>query len=71
MQTPVAHVGKNLRLLRQRQALTQAQLAEKAGVTAATVARCERNERQPNMSTLAKLAKALGVPPAELIEEEK
>ena len=70
MESALVHVGKNLRRLRVREAMTQAELAQKAGVTAATVARAERNEREPNMSTLRKLANALGVHPSELIEDE-
>ena len=48
--------------------LLKAQLAERAGVTTATVARIERNEIEPRMTTLGKLAQALEVDPAELVE---
>jgi transcriptional regulator with XRE-family HTH domain len=34
-----------------------------------TVARLERNEAEPHMSTLRKLARALNVDPSELIGE--
>ncbi len=71
MQGTLVHVGSRLRAMRIREALTQEQLADRAGVTAATVARAERNERQPHMTTLRKLADALGVHPSELIEDEK
>ncbi len=70
MEPALVHIGENLRRLRVREAMTQAELAQKAGVTAATVARAERNEREPNMSTLRKLANALGVHPSKLIEGE-
>ncbi len=70
MEAALVHIGENLRRLRVREAMTQAELAQKAGVTAATVARAERNEREPNMSTLRKLANALGVHPSKLIEDE-
>ena len=52
---------------RTRRALTQAELAKRAGVTTATVARIERDEIEPRMTTLRKLAEALGVDPAELV----
>jgi transcriptional regulator with XRE-family HTH domain len=44
------------------------ELAERAGVTTATVARIERDEIEPRMTTLGKLARALEVDPAELVE---
>jgi transcriptional regulator with XRE-family HTH domain len=46
-----------------------AQLAERADVATATVARIERNEIEPRMTTLGKLAQALEVDPAELVED--
>jgi transcriptional regulator with XRE-family HTH domain len=63
----VVKIGDSLRDLRVRRALTQEELAEKADVGTNTVARLERNESEPHMSTLRKLAGALGVDPAELI----
>jgi transcriptional regulator with XRE-family HTH domain len=63
----VVYVGEQLKKLRTLRALTQAEVAERAGVTTATVARVERNEIEPRMSTLRKLAAALEVDPAELV----
>jgi transcriptional regulator with XRE-family HTH domain len=60
-------IGDRLRALRVRRALTQEELAEEADVGTNTVARLERNESEPHMSTLRKLARALDVDPAELI----
>jgi transcriptional regulator with XRE-family HTH domain len=60
-------IGDRLKDLRVRRALTQEELAEKADVGTNTVARLERNETEPHMSTLSKLAQALGVDPSELI----
>jgi transcriptional regulator with XRE-family HTH domain len=68
MPATVVHIGDKLKRQRTRRALTQAELAERAGVTTATVARIERNEIEPRMPTLRKLAQALGVDPAELVE---
>ena len=67
MQTTVVYVGDRLKRLRTRNALTQAELAERAGLTTAAVARIERNESEPHMSSIRKLARALGVKPAELV----
>lgn len=55
-----------LRALRQRKALTQQELAAKAGVTRSTVARVEGGAEQPFPTTIRKLADALGVEPEEL-----
>jgi transcriptional regulator with XRE-family HTH domain len=65
----VVYVGDNLKRLRTLNALTQEELANKAGLTPAAVARIERNEAEPRPSTLRKLAGALSVKPAELIGE--
>jgi transcriptional regulator with XRE-family HTH domain len=64
----VVYVGDNLKRLRTLSALTQEELANKAGLTPAAVARIERNEAEPRPSTLRKLAVALGVEPREIIQ---
>jgi len=57
-----------LRLLRQRKALTQEQLAKKAGVNRATIARLEGGTDEPFPTTVRKLADALRVEPDDLME---
>jgi transcriptional regulator with XRE-family HTH domain len=69
MPATVVYIGERLRRQRTRRALTQAELAERAGVTTATVARIERDEIEPRMTTLRKLSQALEVDPAELVGE--
>ncbi len=69
MQTAVVYVGEKLKWLRTLNALTQVELAERAGLTTAAVARIERDEAEPRPSTLRKLAEALNVQPRDLIEE--
>ena len=69
MPATVVYIGERLKRQRTRRALTQAELAERAGVTTATVARIERDEIEPRMTTLRKLAQALEVDPAELVED--
>ena len=64
----VVHIGERLKRLRTLNAMTQAQLAQSAGVTTATVARAERDEIEPHMTTVRKLSDALGVHPRELVE---
>ena len=68
MPATMVYVGEKLKKQRTMRALTQAQLAERAGVTTATVARIERDEIEPRMTTLRKLADGLEVDPAELVE---
>ena len=65
----VVYVGDNLKRLRTLSALTQEELANKAGLTPAAVARIERNEAEPRPSTLRKLASALDVKPAAIVGE--
>ena len=65
----VVYVGDNLKRLRTLNALTQEELASKAGLTPAAVARIERNEAEPRPSTLRKLASALDVKPAKIVGE--
>jgi transcriptional regulator with XRE-family HTH domain len=62
------YIGENLERLRLRAALSQIELAKKAGVAPAAVNRIERNRVEPQMRTVRKLAKALEVEPHMLIE---
>ena len=57
-----------LKEARIRRALTQAELAELAGMTESTVNRIENGLQEARMSTLRKLATALKVEPEELID---
>ena len=65
----VVYIGDRLKTLRIRRALTQQELADRAGVSSNAINRIELNKAEPHMSTLRKLAKALDVDPAELIGE--
>ena len=69
MPATMVHIGRRLKRQRTLKALTQAQLADRAGVTTATVARIERDEIEPRMTTLRKLSDALRVDPADLVED--
>ena len=66
----VVKIGRRLRALRERSLLTQAELAEAASMSRDQVSRIERDEVDPRFSTIRKLAKALGVDPQELTEQE-
>lgn len=56
-----------LRELREDQGWSQRELAERAGVAPATIARTEQGRVKPRGITARKLAKALGVEPVVLI----
>jgi transcriptional regulator with XRE-family HTH domain len=66
----VVYVGDKMKRLRDARALTQEELAEKAGITVAAVSRIERNNAEPRPTTRRKLARALGVDPSELLPKE-
>ncbi len=59
-----------IRQARRRAGLSQEELAKASGVSPATVVQVELGHRRPQGRTLRKLAAALGVEVAELIEEE-
>ena len=59
-----------LRSVRERQALNQRELARMAGLTPATLSRIEAGIQEPYSSTIRKLAAALNVKPADLMEPE-
>ncbi|MGH2354805.1 MAG: helix-turn-helix transcriptional regulator [Chloroflexota bacterium] len=59
-----------LRTVRERKALTQQELAERAGVSRPTVARIETYQVHPYPTTVRKIAEALGVYPEALMEPE-
>jgi len=63
----VVYIGDRLKTLRIRRALTQQELADRAGVSSNALNRIELNKAEPHMSTLRKLAKALDVDPTELV----
>lgn len=64
----VGDLGTNLLAARKRLGLTQEQVAERSGVHATEVSRIEAGKRDPKVSTLRRLAKAVEVPPGRLLE---
>lgn len=61
--------GARVRQARQRQRMSQTALAEAIGVSFQQVQKYERGVNRISVSALVGIAKALGVPPAELIDE--
>ncbi len=56
-----------LKTLRQRAFLTQRELAQRAGLSEVTVNRLEQGKQTARISTIRKLAAALGVLPEDLV----
>lgn len=59
--------GFRLNFIRKSQDLSEEDLARKAGIHAATIKRIERRGIRPNLSTVIKLADALGIQPSLLL----
>ena len=65
----VAYIGEKLKKIRLRRAMSQRKLADAAGVSQRAIVDLEADRREPHPSTLGKLARALGVEPAALLED--
>ena len=63
----VVYIGDRLKDLRIRRALTQRELADRAGISSNALNKIELNKAEPHMSTLRKLANALNIDPSQLI----
>jgi transcriptional regulator with XRE-family HTH domain len=60
--------GKRLRVLREAAGRSQADIAKRAGLSRVFVNQLEAGTRDPSLSTLTRVAKALGVTLAELLD---
>jgi transcriptional regulator with XRE-family HTH domain len=60
-----------MRRLRERAFLTQADLAARSGVSEVTINRLETGKHGARISTVRRLAEALGVPPNELVAADE
>jgi transcriptional regulator with XRE-family HTH domain len=61
-------LGDEVRKQRHAQKLTLENLSERSGLTPHYLSTVETGKRDPSVSTLLKLARALGVPPGDLLE---
>ena len=64
-------LAANLRGLRASRGLSQEALADLAGLHRTFVGSVERSERNISLDNVERLAIALGVPPADLLREER
>jgi len=69
--SPLAHrvFGANLAYERKRRALSMTALADLAGTHASEISRLERGHRDPRLSTMARLARALELPLGDLLRD--
>ena len=63
-------IGGNLKRLREDRLLTQAELAERAGIALSSLVRIENDQVNPRFSSIRKLARALDADPKELTTRE-
>jgi len=61
--------ARNVVALRADRELTQAQVSDRSGIHVTEVSRIERGLRDPRLTTLVRLARALQVKPARLLED--
>ncbi len=61
------HIGRQVKLARQRKNTTQAEVAKCAGTTVNHYAKIERGEVVPSLKTLEKIVKALGVKSSDVL----
>ncbi len=61
-------LGRRIRSLRTAQGVYQADLAEKAGISRITLSRIENGKLEPGFRTVVRLAKALGMSLAEMLD---
>ncbi len=64
-------VAINLRRVRHVKEMTQEELADAAGLSARYVGAIERADKSPSVSVLGRIADALKIDPAELIQPVK
>jgi transcriptional regulator with XRE-family HTH domain len=64
----IGRLGANLFAARKRLGLSQEEVAARSGVHATEVSRIEAGKRDPRISTVERLAKAVEEPPGKLLE---
>jgi transcriptional regulator with XRE-family HTH domain len=59
--------GRNLKEIREKKGISLRDLALEADLSANTISEIELGKRDPRMTTVVKLASALGIDPADLL----
>lgn len=68
MKSESAKLGKNLKRIRTEKGITQGDIVRNLGVSRSFISNIENGKTNPTLSTLSKLAKALGVSSNELLK---
>ena len=63
-------VSRNIKLFRVHSGFSQAELAEKAGISVPYLGAVERGDKWPSSATLAEIAYSLGLEPHDLLKPE-
>ena len=66
---PTKRFARNLKIERKSREISQEALAAKANVHRTEISLLERGGRDPRLSTIVRLARALEVPPSCLLED--
>lgn len=61
--------GRVVRALREREEMTQEDLADRSGISATYVGFIERGDSVPTLTVILQIAEGLGVRPAELLRD--
>ena len=62
------NIAMRIKILRERQKISQEELAARSGISRGYLARLETGRHDPTITTLEKLAKALKVPVGKLLK---
>jgi transcriptional regulator with XRE-family HTH domain len=61
-------LGRNLKRIRTKKAISQTKIAKELGIDRAFISNIENGKTNPTLSTIAKLARTLGVSANELLK---
>ncbi len=65
---PLPHFGANLRSAREKLSYSQETFAQRVGMDPAEIRRLESARRDPGVRVVTRLARGLGITPAELLK---
>ncbi len=63
-------IGKNIRKIREKKGLTQAELGKLLCITQSAIGQFENDKTSPKIETLEKIASALHISPADLLRDD-
>jgi transcriptional regulator with XRE-family HTH domain len=66
---PAEQFAANLRRARDDAGLSQEDLSDRSGLHATEISRLERGVREPRLGTIVRIARGLGVSPADLMAD--